>query len=271
MDERSLTKTRKKHSAWIRYLNTKDGRDYQEYVRQRNAAQHAIRRARRRFERSLAKECKTNAKAVWGYINSRKSRSGISQLLKSDGTPTKADEEIAEVLGEQYYKTFTKEDISNLPSFPDKMLSTPPLTIIKITEEKVKKLLQNLKTDKSPGLDGLHPRILKELAEVLAKPLAMIFQRSLDSEELPRQWKDAMISPIFKTGDRKLAQNYRPVSLTSIVCKTMEKIVPMCRATWLRQGQKYSHQPAGGPKCVDRVPNAQHPHRHPLPRLCQSI
>jgi hypothetical protein len=225
MNERALKKVKKKHSAWIRYLNTKDGQDYQYYIRKRNDAQHAIRKARRQFEKDLAKDCKKNNKAVWNYVNSRKTRTGIAQLKKKDGKLTQNDQEAAEVLSDQYYATFTKEDLQNIPNIDNKELETPPLTEFQVTREKVLKLLRNLKTDKSPGLDAMHPRILKELAETISTPLTYIFQKSVSSGQLPRQWKDAVISPIYKKGDRKQAQNYRPVSLTSIICKLLERLV----------------------------------------------
>jgi hypothetical protein len=225
MDDRTLRKVRRKHSAWIRYLNTKDGQAYQDYISKRNEAQHAIRRARRKFENSLAKNCRHNNKAVWGYINSRRSRPGISQLVKDDGSLTQTDEEIAEVLGDQYYKTFTQEDTTNIPTILDKELKTPPIVKFTATQDKVYKVLKNLKIDKSPGLDGMHPRLLNELAMPLSLPISLVYNISLDTGELPHQWKDAVISPIFKKGARKLPQNYRPVSLTSVICKVLEKLV----------------------------------------------
>ena len=145
MDDKALRKTRRKHSAWIRYLNTLDGQAYQEYIKKRNEAQHALRKARRKFEKGLAKDCRHNNKGVWNYVNSRRSRAKIAQLVRSDGTLTQSDQEISEVLGDQYYKTFTTEDLHNIPDIPDKKLSTPPLLKFKVTKEQVHKLLKNLK------------------------------------------------------------------------------------------------------------------------------
>ncbi|CAC5414273.1 unnamed protein product [Mytilus coruscus] len=95
----------------------------------------------------------------------------------------------------------------------------------KIKEEVVLKHLNALKIDKSPGMDKLHPRLLKEIAESLANPLCIIYNQSLESKTVPNDWKNAMISAIFKKGNKSLDKNYRPVSLTSVVCKIMEKIL----------------------------------------------
>uniref|UniRef100_A0A8B9CM06 Reverse transcriptase domain-containing protein n=1 Tax=Anser brachyrhynchus TaxID=132585 RepID=A0A8B9CM06_9AVES len=75
------------------------------------------------------------------------------------------------------------------------------------------------------GLDGIHPRVLRELADIIAGPLSIIFQRSWEPGEVPVNWKLANV-PIFKKGKKKDPGNYRPVSLTSVPGKIMEKIIP---------------------------------------------
>ena len=73
--------------------------------------------------------------------------------------------------------------------------------------------------------DELHPRVLKELATELGPIFAHLFQRLIDSGDIPKEWTLANISPLFKKGDRALAYNYRPVSLTCVPCKLLEHIV----------------------------------------------
>lgn len=226
MDMKSMRSARKKHSTWIRYLNTKSGHDYEEFRKARNKANHAVRRARRRFERSIAKECKMNNKAFWKYVNSRrKTRPGISKLKKKDKTYTTNDKEAAEILSDQYFETLTRENTENMPTIEEHPLITEALQNIEFTEEAVYKVLAKMKTDKSPGLDGMHPRVLKEAASSLKTPIAIIFNLSMNLSKLPTIWLDAVITPIFKKGDRTDPANYRPVSLTSILCKCMEKII----------------------------------------------
>ena len=62
----------------------------------------------------------------------------------------------------------------------------------------------------------MHPRILKELATPVSEPLAKLFNMSIQCMELPDEWKGAVISAIFKKGNKSLAENYRPVNLTSL-------------------------------------------------------
>ena len=226
MNAAALRKARRKHSAWIRYQNTKQGEDFREYQKMRNEASHEARQARRSFEMNLAAESKVNNKAFWKYVNSRrKTTSNVADLEKSDGIFATTDQDKADTLNSQYVKTFTEEDLSNLPTFKTKNVTTEPLEDIRFSEGMVLKKLKALRVDKSPGPDGLHPRVLKELAEQLALPLSLVFTKSVKEGYLPYQWKRANVCPIFKKGNRSDPANYRPVSLTSIVCKIMERII----------------------------------------------
>ena len=69
------------------------------------------------------------------------------------------------------------------------------------------------KVHKSMGPDGVHPRVLRELAEVVAEPLSVIFQRSWRTGEVPEDWITANVTPVFKKGKKEDLGNYRQVSL----------------------------------------------------------
>jgi len=71
----------------------------------------------------------------------------------------------------------------------------------------------------------MHPRILYELREVITEPLTGIFRCTIASGSLPEEWKSGQITPIYKKGNKQLANNYRPVSLTSIPCKILEQLI----------------------------------------------
>ncbi|KAK4830877.1 hypothetical protein QYF61_013806 [Mycteria americana] len=88
----------------------------------------------------------------------------------------------------------------------------------------VSDLLHHLDTHKSMGLDGIHPRVLGELAEVLTKPLSILYQQSWLTGEVPADWRLASVAPIYKKGQKQDPGNYRPVSLTSVPGKLMEQI-----------------------------------------------
>jgi len=90
-----------------------------------------------------------------------------------------------------------------------------------IQEEAVNDLLCHLDAYKSMGPDGIHPRVLKELVEELAKPLSIIYQQSWLTGEVPDDWRIASVTPICKKGWKEDPGNYRPVSLTSVPGKIM--------------------------------------------------
>ena len=89
--------------------------------------------------------------------------------------------------------------------------------------------MKNLKVDKSPGPDGLHPLLLKSCADVVAEPLLCIVKASFKSGITAQDWKRTTVAPIFKKGLRTDPAIYRPVSLTLVPCKIMESLV---KASW---------------------------------------
>ena len=97
-----------------------------------------------------------------------------------------------------------------------------PLNNVIITDEAVHKVLSSLKVNKSPGPDLIHPRLLRELAKELASPLKKLFHKTMNVGKIPDKWKMAEVRPIHKKGSRASPNNYRPVSLTSVVCKVFE-------------------------------------------------
>ena len=94
-----------------------------------------------------------------------------------------------------------------------------------ITAEAVKGQLKNLNPNKAFGPDGIPARVLKELHSELAVPLCILFNKSIEQANVPKDWKEALVTAIFKKGTRSDPGNYRPVSLTSIVCKVLESLI----------------------------------------------
>ena len=223
MNESALIKVKKKSAAYQRYRETKEGAEHELYARARNQARWATRRAKKEFEKKIAKEAKSNPKAFYKYANSKlKVRAGIADLDTPEGKAT-TDRQKAEALNSFFTSVFTRENTDDVPQPQGK--DVDPISDLFITEAMVKKKLKLLNPNKSSGPDGLHPRILSELSEIISKPLSLIMQKSLDEGILPQDWKDAHVCPIFKKGKKNLTTNYRPVSLTSVVCKVMESII----------------------------------------------
>ncbi|GAB0202198.1 mitochondrial enolase superfamily member 1 [Grus japonensis] len=75
------------------------------------------------------------------------------------------------------------------------------------------------------GLDGMHPQVLRELADVIAMPLSIIFERSWRTGEVPEDWRKVNVTPVYKKGKKEDRRNYWAVSLTSIPGKVMEQLI----------------------------------------------
>ena len=82
-----------------------------------------------------------------------------------------------------------------------------------------------MRPNKSIGPDGISIDLLKLGGSAVTGYILHLFNVTMNNNTLPNDWKKANIKPIFKGGDKKIVENYRPVSLTSVVCKLVEKII----------------------------------------------
>ena len=96
---------------------------------------------------------------------------------------------------------------------------------ININLNGILKLLSNLQPHKAAGPDEIRPIVLRELRTEIAPIIQLIFEKSLATGKLPSDWTRANVSPIFKKGEKSDPSNYRPISLTCILCKVMEHII----------------------------------------------
>lgn len=94
-----------------------------------------------------------------------------------------------------------------------------------IEPNEVYKVLLGLDANSAMGPDNVHPRLLKSCAEELTVPLTIIFNLSIATGSLPSRWLESLVMPLFKGKSRLDPHNYRPVSLTSVCCKVLERIV----------------------------------------------
>jgi len=135
-----------------------------------------------------------------------------------------SDDHKAEILCNFFSSVFNHEKDESFAKLESKNCTyTSELPVFSIDD--IKNRLQKLNVNKSPGPDGIHSRILLETANEIAYPLKLMFESSFNAKELPSEWKYANITPLHKKGPRTEVGNYRPVSLTNIVCKLMESII----------------------------------------------
>ena len=164
-------------------------------------------------------------KAFWRYTNSKTNkRSTLGGMTKPDGQITQDDNEKAQILNNFFSSVFTQETLDHISQLELKYTGIP-LCNITITESLVRKKLSKLKITKSAGPDGLHPRVLRELADSICPSLTAIYNQSISEHQVPTPWKEGVITPIHKKGNKTLAENYRPISLTSIYGRILESII----------------------------------------------
>ena len=103
-----------------------------------------------------------------------------------------------------------------------------------ITTNGITKLLKNINPYKAQG-----PRILKELADEISPLLQLIYTTSLDTGEVPADWRTANVSPVCNKGLKSAAENYRPISLTSVCCKILEHIIAETSCNMQKKNQHF--------------------------------
>ena len=132
---------------------------------------------------------------------------------------------MSNLLQEQYKKAFSDPDSGTLDQSYPNLENVPPLNHISITNEDVIKAINSIGTNSAPGPDKIPASVLKECKNEIAPPLRILWQKSLDTGEIPSKLLTQSIIPIFKKDNRSLPANYRPISLTSHLIKLFERIL----------------------------------------------
>ncbi|XP_041453148.1 uncharacterized protein LOC121406192 [Lytechinus variegatus] len=198
------------------------------HIPQKKAAKKALRKSLNSAEREFASNrlsdaLRDNVKQFRSYKKRLgNSEAGVADPIVNNKIISDGREK-AEVLNAQFAGVFTHEDCSNIPELGTSNI--PAIPDLKIYEEGVLKQLRNLSPNKAPGPDQIPPWFLQMFADKLTPILTDLFQTSVDTGTLPRQWKEANICAVFKKGNKQSPDNYRPVSLTCVLSKVLEHIV----------------------------------------------
>ena len=223
-----------KKRAHRKYILSQNQNDKNEYERLRRESKKLIRQSKRNLEIHIANNCKSNPKEFYSYVRKKKVITGnIGPLVDINGRQSENDTEMANTLNNYFASVFTEELSDSPPATPPVENEVTPLSNITITETNILHSIEKLKVNKTPGPDKISPRILKEVKHEITKPLFALFNKSITDGKVPADWKLANVTPIHKKGDKSNPNNYRPISLTSVVCKLMETIIRDKMVTYL--------------------------------------
>ena len=244
------TKKSRKSAPWfnnnLKRLSRKKRRLYHRLKRfpsDRNRAlyTHSVRMLKRQtecskssYEKKLFSNKNTSPNTFYSYVNSKfEDKVGVQSLIV-DGVTHHSDNEKAALFSNQYNSVYTEDDGSN--PVINQLLPMNSFSSIALTAQDVFEAINALNGTFSTGVDNLPAWFIKRIRCHLVLPLLTIFRKSLSTGEIPLDWKYSIIIPVLKEGKNPNApESYRPISLTSAVCKILEKIVHKYMMHYLSQ------------------------------------
>ena len=189
-------------------------------------------------ETKITKGIKKNSKLFYSYAKRfLKKQEKIGPLKDDSGNIVSDPLQMSEIIKEQYEKSFSKKKnhvevslleptTNNTININDLFSEDDPFTHIDITVEDVVSAVRSTKINSAPGPDGVPPILFHKCIESLAKPLHLILKKSFENSDIPEIWKEAIITPIYKSkGQKSDPSQYRPISLTSQIVKLLERII----------------------------------------------
>jgi len=165
-----------------------------------------------------------NVGSFYKYVNSRLRNSNASPVLVDSGSFVFTDDNKAEVFN-SYFNSVNVDDDGTLPDFPRRAKTNVCLDGVQFTEEKIRRVIRKLKPKSTRDPEGYSPYLVKQLICALPGPLSLLFNSFLSVGRIPSSWRKAIITPIYKKGPSSDPANYRPVSLTSVFGKIMERVI----------------------------------------------
>ena len=249
-DDDCKTAVRKRRAA-VKKFNNRPTKENLESVRiMRAKARRTIKQSKKRSWKSYVSKLnsRSSVKKVWDMvrkISGKRKKSNISHLIKSDESVITTKEGIANVLGETFSKNSSSENYDKKFQHVKSREEKKPLNFKSNNTEDYNKpfspseLLDSLEKchDTAVGPDHVHYQLLKHLPQESLDLLLEIYNRTWTTGAFPDSWREATIIPVPKPGkDSTNPGNYRPIALTSCICKTFERMINS-RLVWYLESQ----------------------------------
>lgn len=255
-DEECKQAKRKARQLLNKFRNSKLDVDRELYVSARKEYRNLIKKKKTSFKREKARQLtmlRNNGKMFWKEIRQ------LSGKRKS--------EVCKDITNDQWLDHFQKLFNANRGGFQNRLLQIDESETNNngqtchelnqcITKEEVNKAIRNLKNGKACGVDEISAEMLKTANDSIVSFLTKLFNKLFDEGEYPTEWSKAIIVPIFKKGDISIPDNYRGVSLLSLVSKCYTYILNTRLVKWVEQEKKLTETQAGfrkGYSTVDHI------------------
>jgi len=186
-----------------------------------------------------------NTGKFYSFVNGKMAcSSGVGALKTADGSAVLSDSAKAELLNEYFVSVGTRDD-GILPPVQPLVTDDVFLDSVDCSEGRIRREINHMKSNASAGPDGIPPILLKKIAPSLVTPLSLLFSSFLSVGQVPAAWKSAIVTPIYKNGLASDPANYRPISLTSVFCKLMERVINRQMIQYLQRHKLLSGQQHG--------------------------
>ena len=177
-------------------------------------------------EHKVIDQIKSNPKAFYSYAKKfLKTTSTVGPLEKVTGGLTNDPKEMAYILQNQYKSAFSTPDPNISNQQPTNLIPEVSSLDIEFSPSDIETVIDEIGLYSANGPDGFPAMVLKRCKEILSKPLYMLWRSSLDCGTVPTALLTQTIVPIHKKDSKATPANYRPISLTSQIIKTFERVI----------------------------------------------
>jgi hypothetical protein len=226
---RLIRKRKEKDNTWRTFDGEPRMENFQTALGKQKEFEKVEYEEKLKHEQKIVGNLKNNCKPLFRYFKSKsKTRKTVSSLKNDSGKLTESPPETAEVLASFFQSVHSFEEFGPLHEYCyNNSELNNVMCGLTVSSVDVKLLLSKLDTSKSMGPDEIHPKILKFLStnDGFINAITTLFNTCISDETIPAIWKTAIVIPIHKKGSFHLSSNYRPVSLTCILCKIYEKFI----------------------------------------------
>lgn len=218
--------------AWAKARNGDSATDWSIFRQLRNKCTSLIKKAKSEYYLSVTSENLNNPQKFWKVIKSlsvNKSNEALPKFVLKNSLPVYDRVDVLNCFNEHFVSvgslSESTEVVAVTPCTYSSVFSGEPFNFVSFTVQQVHGALKALDHRKPPGPDLIEPYFLKKAADFVAEPLTILFNLSIQNNEIPSVWKSAFVTPLFKGGDPAVLTNYRPISNLCVLSKILESLV----------------------------------------------